>query len=109
MKQKHPLIAFSLVELMGVLAILGLLAALVLPRVTGSDEQSKRAACKTHKGNIEVQVELWLQNTGSWPATNLANIGADVDYFPQGLPVCPVDGSHYTIDPTTGRVSGHTH
>jgi type II secretory pathway pseudopilin PulG len=109
MKRKLSATAFSLVELMGVLAIVGLLAAIVLPRVTGSDEQSKIAACKAHKCNIEVQAELWLQNKGSWPATNLSNISVDVNYFPQGIPICPVDGSSYTFDPTTGRVSGHTH
>lgn len=94
---------------MGVLSILALLVAIVVPRVIGSDERSKIAACKTHKGNIEVQAELWLHNTGSWPAANLTDIGADQAYFPQGLPVCPVDGSSYTIEATTGRVSGHTH
>lgn len=104
-----PQNAFSLVELMGVLSILALLVAVVVPRVVGSDERSKVAACKTHKGNIEVQAELWLQNTGSWPAANLTDIGADQAYFPQGLPVCPLDGSPYSIDATTGRVSGHAH
>jgi hypothetical protein len=94
---------------MGVLAILATLAAIILPRVIGSDEQSKIAGCETHKGNIEVQAELWLQNTGSWPAANLSDVGGDLDYFPEGLPVCPVDGSSYTIDAATGRVMGHTH
>jgi general secretion pathway protein G len=100
---------FSLVELMGVLAILALVVAIVVPRVIDGDEQSKIAACESYKGNIEVQAELWLHNTGSWPAANLSNIGADLNYFPQGLPVCPVDGSSYTIDAATGRVTGHTH
>ncbi len=100
---------FSLVELMGVLAILGLLASVVLPRVLGSDESAKSAACATHKGDIEIQAELWMHNTGSWPAGNLGNIGADINYFPAGLPTCPVDGTAYTIDPLKGRVSGHIH
>ena len=29
------------------------------------------------------------------------------DYYPDVIPVCPVDGSSYTIDPTTHRVSGY--
>lgn len=107
--KRHTASAFSLVELMGTLAILGLLAAIIVPRIAGGDEQSKIAACEALKGNIEVQVELWLHSTGSWPAANLANIGSDLIYFPQGLPVCPVDGSSYTIDAVTGRVMGHTH
>ena len=100
---------FSLVELMAVIAILGLLAGIILPRVLGEDEDAKNAACKTNKGNIEIQAELWMQDTGSWPAANLSAIGADVNYFPSGLPTCPVDGSSYTIDPLTGRVLGHNH
>lgn len=100
---------FSLVELMAVLAILGLLAGVILPRVLGGDEDAKIAACETYKGNIEVQAELWMQDTGSWPTGNLGNIGVDVNYFPSGLPICPVDGTSYTIDPLTGRVSGHNH
>ena len=100
---------FSLVELMGVLAILALLAGVILPRVVGSDERAKSAACATHKSDIEIQAELWMHNSGSWPSANLSDIGADTNYFPSGLPTCPVDGTSYAIDPLTGRVSGHNH
>jgi general secretion pathway protein G len=99
----------SLVELLAVLAILGFIAAILIPRVVDGDTDSKIAACKAHKGNIEVQAELWLHDTGSWPTTNLSNIGTNLDYFPAGLPTCPLDGSSYTIDPQTGQVSGHNH
>lgn len=102
-------IAFSLVELLGVLAIVGLIAAIILPRLGDRNERSQIAACAAHKGNIEIQAELWLHETGAWPAGDLSDIGADLDYFPQGLPACPLDGSSYTIDPATGRVPGHTH
>lgn len=98
----------SLVELLAVVATLGVLAAVIVTRVTGGQATSKSAACQTHKGNIEVQVELWRHNTGSLPATNLSTIGADVNYFPSGLPTCPVDGSAYTID-SSGRVVVHNH
>ena len=42
-------------------------------------------------------------------AGNLSDIGANSSYFPDGLPICPVDGSSYSIDTTTLRVNGHTH
>jgi general secretion pathway protein G len=100
---------FSLVELMAVIAILALVAGIIVPRVFGENDGAKIAGCETHKGHIEIQAELWLQNTGSWPEVNLSNIGANLNYFPSGLPTCPVDGSSYTIDPSTGRVSGHNH
>src|SRR5690606_37924678 len=104
-----PSVAFSLVKLLGVLAIVALLAAIVVPRLGDSNERSQIAACEAHKGNIEIQAELWLHETGAWPASDLAVIGADPNHFPEGLPVCPVDGAAYTIDPATGRVSGHSH
>jgi prepilin-type N-terminal cleavage/methylation domain-containing protein len=100
---------FSLVELMAVIAILGLLAGIILPRIFGEDQDAKSAACKAHKGNIEIQAELWMHDTGSWPAASLTAIGADANYFPSGLPTCPVDGSSYTINPLTGRILGHNH
>ena len=100
--------AFTLTELMAVVAIIAVVAAVIIVRSTAGTSTSKSAACSAIKGDIEVQSELWRHNTGSWPATNLSNIGADLNYFPSGLPVCPVDGSAYTID-ATGRIVGHNH
>lgn len=100
---------FSLLELMAVVAVLGLVAAVIVPRVTDSDESADIAACQVFKGDIEIQAELWLHNMGSWPSTSMATIGADPNYFPEGLPTCPVDGSAYTIDTNTGLVIGHNH
>jgi general secretion pathway protein G len=100
--------AFSLTELMATLAIIGVAATVIVVRSTAGASSSKVAACQSCKGDIEVQAELWRHNTGSWPATNLANIGGDLNYFPAGLPTCPVDGSTYAID-SAGRVVGHNH
>jgi general secretion pathway protein G len=101
--------AFTLTELMAVLALLGLLAALIIPRVVGHYDDAKRSACEVNQAEIELQVKLWRRNHGSYPAGDLSNIGAVPAYFPQGLPTCPVDGSAYTIDTTSGTVIGHTH
>ena len=101
--------AFSLLELLVVVTILGLLASVILPRVIGSNDAGKVGACHVNIGDIEIQAELWLRNTGSWPVGDLSDIGADINYFPDGLPTCPVDGTPYSIDPSTGRVIGHNH
>jgi prepilin-type N-terminal cleavage/methylation domain-containing protein len=102
-------LAFSLTELMAAVAILGILAALIVPRVLVHQANSKKAACETNQADIEVQVKLWKRNNGTYPQANLSNIGSDAAYFPSGLPVCPVDGTSYTINTTTGLVTGHTH
>ena len=94
---------------MAAMAILAILAALIVPRVSTYRTNGNRYACYANKGDIELQVKLWKRNKGTYPAANLSDIGADTTYFPQGLPVCPVDGTAYTINTTTGHVTGHTH
>ena len=101
--------ALSLMEMMTVLAILGIIAVFIVPRVSTYRTNGYRYACWSDKGEIESQVRLWYRNKGSYPVASLSDIGADTSYFPSGLPTCPVDGSAYTIDTTTGRVIGHTH
>lgn len=94
---------------MAVVAILGVIAALIVPRVMGHHNDAKEAACFTNQGEIELQVKLWKRTNGSYPTANLSNIGGNATYFPEGLPTCPVDGTSYTIDTTSGLVVGHTH
>lgn len=101
--------AFSLWELMAVIFILGILAANVVPRLAQHRLEGNKAGCYANKGDIELQCKLWRRNKGGYPLANLSDIGADTTYFPGGLPICPVDGTSYTIDTTTGRVTGHTH
>jgi len=100
---------FSLLEMMAVVTLLGILAAIIIPRVAEPSRQAKRSACQVIKSNIEIQAQLWRRNTGNWPAAVLSDVGADPDYFASGIPACPVDGSAYTFDSSTRRVSGHTH
>ena len=102
---------FTLLELLIVVVILGILAAIIIPRFTVSAAEAKKNACAQNVANINTQVERWYFEKGSWPAGDLADIAADTDYFPEGLPTCPVDGSAYKIDTTGGtyRVTGHSH
>lgn len=101
--------AFTLVELLVVLAILSILAFVILSRFSNTSAASRKAACYAYTRDINVQVRLWWRNKGSWPANNLADIGANGTYFPEGLPKCPVDGSAYVLDTATHRVTGHSH
>jgi prepilin-type N-terminal cleavage/methylation domain-containing protein len=108
-RQQTAVTAFSLMELMAALAILGVLAALIVPRIANYQATSGKAACYANQGDIELQVKLWKRANGTYPATNLSDIGANTTYFPSTVPVCPVDGTPYTISTTTGLVTGHTH
>lgn len=99
---------FTLTELMAAIAILGLLAALALPRTESVRTNGNRAACYVSQAEIEVQAMLWRRVNGTWPLSDLSDIGADTDYFPEGVSLCPFDGSVYTID-SDGHVINHDH
>lgn len=101
--------AFSLTELLAVSAILGILAVVIVPRVYTGHHAAESGACDVNQGDIEIQVELWQHDTGSMPASDLTDIGGDLNYFPEGVPECPVDGTSYVINPKTGLVNGHNH
>ena len=96
---------FSLIELLAVVTILGIIAAIIVPRVSVSSDTAKTQVNAHNKATLNAAVERWYIDKGAWPATNLSDIGADVDYFPDGIPTNPVDGSAYSIDATTHRVN----
>lgn len=99
----------TLLELVATITIVMVLAAIVLSRYSSSAANAKKKACEANRRNLEVQARLWYRTKGSWPATNLSDIGANTSFLPEGLPVCPVDGSAYTLDGTTHQISGHGH
>ena len=101
--------AFTLVEVLIVVIVLGILAAIVIPRFTVSAAEAKKNACAQNVANINTQVERWYFEKGSWPLDALTDIGADADFFPDGIAACPVDASAYALDAITHRVTGHSH
>ena len=97
---------FTLIELIIVVAILGALAAIAIPRITTSTATAKANACATNIDIMNSQIEMYYADTGDYPAS-LATITGDPNYFPDDAPVCPGSGlsSSYTMDETTHRVS----
>jgi type II secretion system protein G len=99
---------FTLVELMIVVLILGALAAIAIPRITGGAATARSNACHTNIDLINSQIELYNANTGSWP-TNLQTVTADPNYFPDGQPTCPVTNSTYPNALVNNRVDASAH
>lgn len=102
-------VGLTLLEIVAAVVIVSVLALVILPRLTSSNTSAKSRGCEANRRNIEVQARLWYRTKGSWPANNLSDIGANTTFFPSGVPTCPVDGSSYTLDPSTRKVSGHSH
>ncbi|WP_425399775.1 type II secretion system protein [Aeoliella sp.] len=95
---------FSLMELLAVVTILGIIAAIVVPRVSVSSATAKQKVHEHNKATINSAVERYYIETGDWPADDLTDIGANTAYFPDGIPVNPVDSSAYALNNTTHRV-----
>jgi prepilin-type N-terminal cleavage/methylation domain-containing protein len=99
--------AFSLLELIAVVVILGIIATLILPRASAARNEAAEKACYHNRMLINSAVERYAVSTGSNPP-DLATLANDPDYFPQGIPVCPVSGNAYSLNAGTQRVDGHT-
>ncbi len=74
--------AFSLMELMVVIIILGLLAAFVLPNLTGkSDEAKDKIVCIQMK-SVAQTIKMYKLDTSSYPQTEEGlNILVEKKYF----------------------------
>jgi prepilin-type N-terminal cleavage/methylation domain-containing protein len=96
---------FSLLELLAVVTILGIIAVVVIPRISVSSAKAKTEANNQNRAEINSAVERWYFEKGTWPANDLSDIGADTNYFPNGIPTNPVDGSSYSLDAASHRVN----
>lgn len=96
---------FSLLELLAVVTIMGIIAAIIVPRVAVSSATAKQKVRDHHAATINAAVERFYVDNNVWPANDLSDIGVDLNYFPDGLPVNPIDGSAYSLNATTHRVN----
>lgn len=61
---------FTLIEVLVVVAILGILAAIVVPRIMDRPDEAKRIAAKADIGAISQALKLYRLDNGIYPATD---------------------------------------
>lgn len=60
---------FTLIELMVVIVILGILAAIIAPRIIGRTDEARVTEAKIQIKNFETALKLYKLDNGSYPAT----------------------------------------
>ena len=89
---------FTLVEIMIVVAIIAILAAVAIPNFISYRKQSQATACITNLKEIQSAKELWYMNKSADPAlTDL--VGSDKKI--KTNPICPAGGTYTVGDSTT--------
>ena len=61
---------FTLIEILVVVVILGLLVALVVPKILGRTDDARQTAAKVQMRNIEQALQLFKLDNGLYPSTD---------------------------------------
>ncbi len=104
---------FTLVEIMIVVAIIGLLAAIAIPNFVRARTQSQKNACINNLRQIDGAVQQWaLENKAAATATPAFT---DISSYLKNQVVCPAGGTTFgnsyglngvTNKPTCGSTGG---
>lgn len=99
----------SIGEVLLVVLLISILAIIMIPRFLNVSQDAKWESCRTNVANINALVQLYYIKEGTWPSTDLSDISADSDYFPEKTaPECPVTpGAAYGLVTAIHRVTGH--
>jgi prepilin-type N-terminal cleavage/methylation domain-containing protein len=69
--------AFSLLELLIVAAVIGILALLLLPLISGMRARAQRVNCMANLRSLYIATEAYIQQNGSWPQISMADDESD--------------------------------
>jgi general secretion pathway protein G len=111
-KNKISKKGFTLMEMLIVVTIIGILAAIVLPRFITSASSGRKAAHRQMRTTINSQLETFYFINDVYPAamTNEAWSVGDANYlyyFPEGVPTTCNAGGALTLN--NGRIDNSSH
>jgi len=86
---------FTLVEIMIVVAIIGLLAAIAIPNFVKARNTAQTNACINNLRQIDSAMQQWALETGAGDTTPVKD--SIWDYIKNGQPKCPVGSTPYQL------------
>jgi general secretion pathway protein G len=81
---------FTLIELLIVIVVLGILAAVVIFALSGVTQSSAQSACNADAKSVEVAVEAYNNQKGTWPGDSTSLTSTYLRQWPS-------NGTHYAI------------
>ena len=101
---------FTLVEIMIVVAIIGLLAAVAIPNLIKARKTAQVNACKANLRTLEFAIQQWALEKRKRDDSEVSLEDLE-SYMKDGIPRCP-SGGEYTLgtveEKPTCNVKGHT-
>lgn len=99
---------FTIIETLLIVVLISILAAIIIPRFSIGSMRAKVQSCEMNRSIINTMTETYFFTEGTWPVNALTDIKTNDNYFPDGIPTCPVDQSDYTLAASPKRrVTGH--
>jgi len=96
---------FTLVEIMIVVAIIAILAAVAIPNFIKYRDDARKQSCISNMHQLQTAAESWLTaNPGTKAPTLTQLCGTEAGKYLKKTPTCPTDGAAYTISLTDGAI-----
>ncbi len=107
--------AFTLVEMLLVLVILAVLAAIVIPKFSGRSQQAKETAAKSQISSIELALDAFEVDTGTYPQGSLDALTEQPSnaqnwkgpYLKKGVPLDPWGNAYVYTYPGKHNANGY--
>ena len=91
---------FTLVEIMIVVAIIGLLAVIAIPNFLKARATSQQKTCISNLRVIDAAINQWALETGQTSGSSIGNVDVVSSYFRlnanNSIPSCPASGTYLT-------------